>query len=137
MRPSLAAATSTLAIVAATLFCYLTIGKAISWACNRLLTTAAPFDRQGNPTLALSVDAGIDLLAGLACSYVAVQFVYTTKSVAFARLPVVPYLAAAFVAIIAYSVVDQPINPPLPLMVGLVSGVFIGYRVHASPARPT
>jgi F0F1-type ATP synthase membrane subunit a len=146
MKSTLAATTSALAIVAATIFCYLTIGNAISWACNRLLQTAMPFDRPGNPAMALSLDAAINLLVGLACAYVAVQFVYTTKSVRLARAPIVPWLASASAAIIAFFAVDRPpgidiglfsINPPLPLVVGLVAGCFVGHRVHASRPKPT
>jgi hypothetical protein len=146
MRFTLAATSSALAIVAATIFCYFTIGKAISWACNRLLETAMPFDRRGSPTMALSLDAAVNLLVGLACAYVAVQFIYTMKSVAFVRAPIVPYLASAAASIIAFFVVDQPlgidiglfpINPPLPLVVGLVAGCFIGYHVHASRSKTT
>jgi hypothetical protein len=153
VKLSLATAITAFAILAATIVCYFTIGRVIWWACDRLLETAMPLERERNLTLLFATNTAIGLVAGLACAYVAVQFVYSMKSTYFTREPIVPYLASALAVIAAFSELDQGphsvpawevlridlglflVHHPVPLVVGLIAGMFIGHRIHSARTR--
>jgi len=127
MKPSPAAWTTAVAIAAASIVSYLTIGSVIRWACTRLLKTALDGE------MGAVANAAVALLVAGFSAYVAVQFVYAAKSPYLTRAPVVPWLGSGLTVVIGFLALDRSPVPTwemVALAVGVVAGIFLAHRAH-------